>query len=232
MTELPPHTLQRALRAREAAVRGLGGTSYMAPEPPDPGVIARGKDFAERRAARYTLQAALEAMAENDQAMAGVFHLAKYLLKLAWQTYAEEYPHGFYELHDVFGWFQETWTPVDHVKLWNEHIGIPWDQMLVLATVIPNHSDGTWFGWHPFELGMPVPKNGTPLVYFLYDRRGEVCYTGSTATLRSRLNAHARDGKRFDAWLAVPCRNRQDAYALEEEILKAELPRMNQRRGR
>jgi hypothetical protein len=78
----------------------------------------------------------------------------------------------------------------------------------------------------------PRPPDGTPVVYVLYGADAEPIYCGSTEHFKQRLKAHYRDGKRFVAWRAVPCANREQAYILEDRLLKQSCPPLNRRAGR
>lgn len=75
---------------------------------------------------------------------------------------------------------------------------------------LPNGEHGSWQGAFPFD-GGPTPANG------------------STERLRYRLRRHASDGKRFVFWRAHPCANREDAYALEDRLLKQHKPYLNKK---
>jgi hypothetical protein len=95
----------------------------------------------------------------------------------------------------------------------------------------PNMPDGTWRGTWPLG-DSPVPIDGTPVFYMLYDDAGEPCYAGSSEKLRGRLQWHERDGKPFVQWTASRCADRESAYQLEDRHLGESLPYLNKRRGR
>lgn len=78
----------------------------------------------------------------------------------------------------------------------------------------------------------PHPPNWMPVVYVLYAADAEPIYCGSTEHFKPRLKAHYREGKRFVAWRAVPCADREQAYALEDQLLKQSCPPLNRRAGR
>lgn len=102
----------------------------------------------------------------------------------------------------------------------------------------PNESmSGGWVGRWDWDVpGGPLcstyPRDGTPVVYVLYGANAEPVYCGSTEHFRSRLNSHDRDGKVFVAWRAVPCRSREDAFVLEDRLLRQSCPPLNRRAGR
>jgi len=99
------------------------------------------------------------------------------------------------------------------------------------ARVTPNGSHGTWEGAWPLG-DEPAPVTGTSVVYVLYDASNAPCYVGSTFRFRSRLHHHAKDGKRFVRWVAHPCRDREEAYALETRLLREHRPYLNRKTGR
>ena len=95
----------------------------------------------------------------------------------------------------------------------------------------PNGPEGSWVGPWPMPEGFPRPPKGTPVVYVLFDEFNTPCYVGSTGDFRTRVGIHAK-GKRFASWQAHPCRDRDDAYAVEDRVLKQHKPHMNGRAGR
>lgn len=78
----------------------------------------------------------------------------------------------------------------------------------------------------------PHPMDNTPVVYVLYGADAEPVYCGSTEHFLTRLKNHDRDGKRFVAWRAVPCAGREQAFVLEDRLLKQSCPPLNVRVGR
>jgi hypothetical protein len=76
------------------------------------------------------------------------------------------------------------------------------------------------------------PRRGTPVVYVLYDADASPVYCGSSEQFDKRLWAHYRDGKRFVAWRAVPCADREQAYVLEDRLLKQSCPPLNRKASR
>jgi hypothetical protein len=118
---------------------------------------------------------------------------------------------------------------------WNE--GMPfsvqslWSRIQRLTAHAPNE-DGVWRGSFPFADGERYPARGQSVVYVLYDAENAPCYVGSTKAFRTRLKAHAREGKAFTRWLAYPCAHRAAAYALEDRLLKERTPYLNNRPGR
>lgn len=94
----------------------------------------------------------------------------------------------------------------------------------------PSEADGSWAGTLPIA-DQRRPPNGQAVVYLLFDGADPV-YLGSTDQMMSRLSGHVHDGKRFTSWRAWPCRDREDAYRREVEMLRGCLPRLNVRAGR
>lgn len=101
---------------------------------------------------------------------------------------------------------------------------------------------GGWIGdwvvaqanWGPYgriENGTH-PMKGTPVVYVLYGANSEPVYCGSTQDLYARLKAHHRDSKEFVAWRAVPCNDREQAYQLEDRLLRQSCPPLNRKASR
>ena len=95
----------------------------------------------------------------------------------------------------------------------------------------PNGPNGSWCGRYPFDDG-PTPSDATSVTYILFDEEQAVCYIGSTAGFRGRMNRHARDGKCFKSWRAYPCPDRRVAYDLEARLIREHQPYLNKtRRG-
>lgn len=90
----------------------------------------------------------------------------------------------------------------------------------------------SWVGVFPIAPGDAAPFADEPVVYVLYDASNEPVYVGSTNGFRKRLRDHWKDGKRFVAWMAVPCVNRERAYELEEALLRQRMPKLNKRATR
>jgi hypothetical protein len=76
------------------------------------------------------------------------------------------------------------------------------------------------------------PADWTAVVYVLYGSDAEPLYCGSTEHFLTRLKNHDREGKQFVAWRAVPCADREQAFALEDRLLKQNCPPLNRRAGR
>ncbi|MFF0822465.1 GIY-YIG nuclease family protein [Micromonospora haikouensis] len=100
------------------------------------------------------------------------------------------------------------------------------------ARANPNGPGGTWVGTYPFDQYCPMPPKGTPVVYFLYDAADTQVYAGSSSELQKRLVGHARQGKVFVRWSAVPCSDREAAYKLEDQLLRDHKLPLNVRAGR
>lgn len=67
---------------------------------------------------------------------------------------------------------------------------------------------------------LPAPKSCG--IYFLI-RKGEIVYVGKTTDVFQRLSKHRRDGKLFDAYNFMPCREGQ-LDELESRYIAAFLP--------
>lgn len=90
--------------------------------------------------------------------------------------------------------------------------------------------DGNWRGEYPIDREIHSrPRKGVNVVYVLYDADNAPCYVGSTKDFYWRLEAHARNGKRFARWLAYSCPTRSDAYELETRLLREHKPYLNKR---
>ena len=123
-------------------------------------------------------------------------------------------------------------------KRWNAAISFSTSQLSslrqhtrYLQRHAPNMPDGTWRGTWPLD-DSPVPVNGIPVFYVLYDAAGDPCYAGSSRWFKGRLQQHGRDGKPFTTWSASRCGDREAAYALEDLHLAEALPYLNKRAGR
>lgn len=80
----------------------------------------------------------------------------------------------------------------------------------------------TWVGLIPLLGNAYAPADGTAVVYCLIDRDGRLAYLGSTGCLRTRLDAHSRRfGSLIVAWEAFPMEDRETAYWIEAEMLRA-----------
>jgi hypothetical protein len=97
-------------------------------------------------------------------------------------------------------------------------------------------ASGGWVGEFDGEnyskVSTPQPPDWTAVVYVLYAADAEPIYCGSTEHFRQRLKSHYREGKRFVAWRAVQCDNREQAYVLEDRLLKQSCPPLNRRAAR
>lgn len=125
-------------------------------------------------------------------------------------------------------------------KRWEAGVGITAGAMSGLVqsrrhrlAMRPNGPNGTWVGEYPISGGSPCPPPGTSVVYILYDRNNSPIYVGSTSQFRTRMSGHWHTtGRRFVAWMAIPCADREAAYRLEDQLLKERMPASNRRRGR
>lgn len=97
----------------------------------------------------------------------------------------------------------------------------------------PNGPFGSWEGeGDRIEREQTRPPNGLSVVYVLYDGHLDPCYVGSTNQFTGRLSGHRNAGKVFSSWRAFPCNDRDDAYSVEDRLLKEYLPYLNKRAGR
>lgn len=102
----------------------------------------------------------------------------------------------------------------------------------------PNDAaSGGWVGeWNWDDPDGPLtdnyPRDLVPVVYVLYAADCTPIYCGSTEHFKQRLKNHHRDGKSFVAWRAIPCADRQQAYDLEDQLLKQSCPPLNRKAGR
>jgi hypothetical protein len=90
--------------------------------------------------------------------------------------------------------------------------------------------EGYWEGENPHS-GTAYPPRWCAVVYVLYDTGGQPVYLGSTHHFANRVRAHRQD-KQFSRWRAWPCRDREDAYRREEEMLRGHLPPLNRKAAR
>jgi hypothetical protein len=115
-------------------------------------------------------------------------------------------------------------------RRWDTIIPVPANKVVSYARSRPqrqpNGAGGTWSGPYPFDDG-PTPGDATSVAYMLRDVVRAVCYIGSTAGFRGRINRHARDGKEFTSWCAYPCTDRAEAYALEARLIREHQPYLN-----
>ncbi len=91
---------------------------------------------------------------------------------------------------------------------------------------------GTWVGTFPISWEQPIALWGQAVVYVLFDGRNDPAYVGSTDNLPLRLRKHEREKPGLARWMAYRCVDREDAYRLEDKLLKEHKPHLNKRRGR
>lgn len=125
-----------------------------------------------------------------------------------------------------------------YTKRWNAAVPLSAKRIPNLRTHLqyllqnaPNMPDGTWRGTRPIGSG-PIPVDGIPVVYVLYDAENGPCYVGSSEKFRARLQSHERDDKPFVRWSASRCSDREAAYQIEDRLLAEFKPYLNKRRGR
>lgn len=117
------------------------------------------------------------------------------------------------------------------MKMWNEIVGVPWNRLVQFSKQLPNGPEGSWVGEYPFTAATVAPLAGIAVVYVLFDEANTPCYVGSTQKFRTRLNSHGRD-KQFTRWQAHPCRDREHAYQLEDQLLRQHKPYLNRKASR
>lgn len=87
-----------------------------------------------------------------------------------------------------------------------------------------------WVSYTPSDEN-PMPRRGQSVVYIFYDATNTPCYVGSTGDFSARLKRHLRDKKPIRVWVAYPCASREEAYALEDRLLKECKPYLNKKAG-
>jgi hypothetical protein len=120
-------------------------------------------------------------------------------------------------------------------QLWTDIVGVSTAGLCrpeLMTRYQPNMPDGSWRGPFPLRDTEHRPRAGVNVVYALYDRQDEPCYVGSTGDFRARLRAHKADGKRFTTWAAWPCKDREEAYQREVQLLRASMPYLNRKVAR
>lgn len=106
--------------------------------------------------------------------------------------------------------------------------GLPHRAHLVLqAKYAPNGAGGTWYGTWPLPAGDPYPLKGRDVVYVLFDDSRTPVYVGSSGNWLYRMKDHVKAGKRWASWIAHPCRDRGEAYALEARFIQQYKPDLN-----
>lgn len=89
-----------------------------------------------------------------------------------------------------------------------------------------------WQGRFPLG-GQRTPRRGVPVVYVLFDEHNVPAYVGSTEDFWARMSGHhIRAGRRIEYWTAHRCRNREDAYLMEERLLAEHKPYLNKKTTR
>lgn len=140
------------------------------------------------------------------------------------------------ELFEMFQWFKAR-DVGGFIHRWNEHFEGEYQSRRIRHTrdrVLRTRpdDDGNWRGTWPMPDRAPAPPFGQSVVYVLFDAENVPCYVGSSEQLRTRLRAHDSDGKQFVHWLAYPCRDRQDAFELEDRLLREHKPYLNRKARR
>ena len=126
------------------------------------------------------------------------------------------------------------------VARWNEAFGF--DVRAVIyqrnyeARNAARHEQNAGYGWTgnygDSGTSFPRPPKGQSVVYVLFDAAAEPIYLGSTHDLAGRIKAHRREGKPVVYWRAAPYATREEAYAAEDEMLRAVKPEMNRKASR
>lgn len=135
---------------------------------------------------------------------------------------------GIVEIKKFHNAYSRLETPGRRTR-WNAEIDMPYQTVGRMG--LPNGPEGTWIGDWPRPEGDATPPLRLPVVYVLFAPTNEPCYVGSTGQFTTRLSVHARD-KDFRHWQAYPCREREQAYLLEERLLRERLPFLNRKVGR
>lgn len=141
------------------------------------------------------------------------------------------------KLADIYAGYREVATSGMRAR-WESAVGVSVGWLRHYRTARdepkwkPNGPSGSFIGEFPFGDDAPRPKLGTSVVYVLFDGLLSPCYVGSTDRFQYRIRAHARDGKVFERWAAYPCRDREAAYELEDQLLRQHKPYLNRRAGR
>lgn len=136
---------------------------------------------------------------------------------------------GMAELAEAYYDYREIADP-GYSRRWDKAIPVSAAKVAAYAKSRPrrepNSPDGSWLGPYPFDDG-PTPGIGTAVAYLLFDQSSVICYIGSTASFRSRLNRHVKDGKSFIRWEAYPCQDRGAAFDLEYRLIGIHQPYLN-----
>lgn len=92
---------------------------------------------------------------------------------------------------------------------------------------------GTWVG-NVGDWTGPMPMNRIAVVYMLFDADDQPVYVGSTDLFRIRLATHLRDPDKpgIATWSAQQCTDREEAYRIEDQVLKLQMPKYNRKPGR
>ncbi len=88
----------------------------------------------------------------------------------------------------------------------------------------------SWWGTFPVDGNYDFPEKTIAVVYVLFDFMDVPAYVGSTDQFKERMKAHKRERPgMFARWVAYPCEDREAAYQLEEQLLRANLPYLNRK---
>jgi hypothetical protein len=91
-----------------------------------------------------------------------------------------------------------------------------------------DYLDGYWHGEWPAQ-PKAVPPKGISVVYFQYDKDGQLAYIGSTKQFLRRMEGHL-DTSRPDVWArweARECAARDEAYVIEDREIRERRPYQN-----
>lgn len=140
------------------------------------------------------------------------------------------------DLVELRGWLESHLT-LPFAKRWDATLPLKSAAALIryrnLHKFVPNGPDGkSWVGRRRGDGESRWSRAGTPVVYVLYDAANEPIYVGSTDNLRNRLSTHESGDLPWVAYLAIACRSREDAYLLEEKLLKTRMPPLNKKTSR
>lgn len=122
-------------------------------------------------------------------------------------------------------------------KVWDRNVPVPMRKIRHVVAreerIALERATTHWAGTWPVDGRDPVPSPGVSVVYVLFDRDGIAAYIGSTEFFRSRMKSHNRNHPGvFDRWVLYVCDDREGAYDLEVQLLRAKLPYLNRRASR
>jgi len=86
-----------------------------------------------------------------------------------------------------------------------------------------------WSGSWPVTSAAAIPAKDQSVVYFAWDKAGDIAYVGSTKHFANRMAQHAeaRRSMTWHRWTAKGCPDRQAAYTLERDDIDRLNPPQN-----